>query len=90
MTSRTVLGERVRELREKRGLSKVDFGERTGLFHSYISRIESGHIVPDLDILERITIALGVPMYTLFLTDPQFLLKLTQEIGPAEGPIKPH
>ncbi len=76
MTRHTVLGDRLRELREKAGLSQVDFGRRTGLGCSYISRVENGHIVPDLDILERMTAALDVPLYTLFLTDQQFQLKV--------------
>jgi transcriptional regulator with XRE-family HTH domain len=81
MKRHTVLGERLRELREKRGLSQADFGKRTGLGHSYISGIENGQIVPDLDILEKMTTALSVPLYTLFLTNQDFLLQVTHGMG---------
>jgi hypothetical protein len=53
--------------------------------HLLISRVENGVIVPDLDVLETMTTVLGVPLYTLFVTHRQFLLKATQEIGPARG-----
>jgi transcriptional regulator with XRE-family HTH domain len=83
-SSHSVLGERLRGLREKRGLSQVDFGERTGLPNSYISRIENGQIVPDLDTLERMTTALGVPLYTPFLANQDFCCTWPRK-GPREG-----
>ncbi len=86
MTRHTVLGERLRELRQKLGLSQVDFGKRTGLLRSYISHVEKGRVVPGLDILEKMTTALNVPLYTVFLTDEKFLLKLTHEMPPATSP----
>jgi transcriptional regulator with XRE-family HTH domain len=82
MKRHNVLGERLKELREKRGLSQVDFGKRTGLGHRFISGIENGRIVPNIDILEKMTTALGVPLHTPFLTDQDFLLKVTQGTGP--------
>src|SRR5690606_20689446 len=35
-------GKRLKEFREKKGLSLREFGERIGLSHSYISNIENG------------------------------------------------
>jgi transcriptional regulator with XRE-family HTH domain len=82
MKRQSVLGERLKELREKRGLSQVDFGKQTGLGRPFISCVENGRIVPDIDILARMMTALGVPLHTPFLTDQDFLLKVTQGMGP--------
>jgi transcriptional regulator with XRE-family HTH domain len=61
-----VIGERLRLLREGRGLSQWDIEERTGLKRCYISRIENGHTVPSVETLEKMARAFDVPLYRLF------------------------
>jgi transcriptional regulator with XRE-family HTH domain len=61
-----VIGDRLRELREKKMLSQGDVEKRTGLLRCYISRVENGHTVPSVDTLEKLARALEVPMYQLF------------------------
>ena len=61
-----VLGNRLRELREKKKLSQGDIEGRTGLLRCYISRVENGHTVPALETLEKFARALEVPLYRLF------------------------
>ncbi len=63
-----LIGQRIRELREKQGLSQADIERRSGLLRGYISRIEHGHTVPSLETLERFAGALEVPLYRLFYT----------------------
>ena len=84
MKKHAILGERLRALRMKQGLSQADLGKRTGLLHALISHIEKGQIVPDLELLERITTALSVPLYTLFVTDERFMLLVTKRVAPAK------
>lgn len=60
------VAERLRQLREAKGLSQGDIEKRTGLLRCYISRVENGHTVPSIETLEKITRALEVPMYQLF------------------------
>ena len=60
------IGERIREMRERRQLSQGDVEERTGLLRCYISRVENGHTVPSLETLEKFAGALDVPLYQLF------------------------
>jgi transcriptional regulator with XRE-family HTH domain len=36
------------------------------LQRSYISRVETGHITPSIDTLEKMSGALGVPLYRFF------------------------
>ncbi len=58
-----IIGERLRTLREKKGLSQGDVEKRTGLLRSYISRVENGHTVPAVETLEKLARALEVPLY---------------------------
>jgi transcriptional regulator with XRE-family HTH domain len=61
-----IIGDRLRELRERRNFSQGDIEERTGLLCCYISRVENGHTIPAVETLEKFARALGVPMYALF------------------------
>jgi transcriptional regulator with XRE-family HTH domain len=61
-----IIGDRLRALREQKGLSQGEIQQRTGLFCCYISRVENGHTVPGIATLEKLARALEVPMYELF------------------------
>ncbi len=60
------IGLRIRQLREKKGLSQGDIERVTGLLRCYTSRVENGHTVPSLETLERFAAALDIPLYQLF------------------------
>jgi transcriptional regulator with XRE-family HTH domain len=59
-------GERVRELRNKRGLSQEEFAAQCRLDRTYISGIERGRRNPSLRNIKRIASELGVTMSQLF------------------------
>jgi transcriptional regulator with XRE-family HTH domain len=61
-----IIGDRLRALREEKKLSQGDIENRTGLFRSYISRVENNHSVPAIETLEKFARALEVPMYEFF------------------------
>jgi transcriptional regulator with XRE-family HTH domain len=61
-----VIGEKLKALREQKHLSQGDIEKRTGLLRCYISRIENGHTVPAIETLEKLTRAMGVPLYQIF------------------------
>src|SRR5229473_7143839 len=61
-----IIGDRLREMREEKKLSQGEIEKRTGLFRSYISRIEHNHSVPTIESLEKMARALEVPLYQLF------------------------
>jgi transcriptional regulator with XRE-family HTH domain len=65
-TTKELLGARVKELRKARGLSQDQLAEMIGIEPKHVSRIEVGKSYPTLDRLERIAIALDVPMKTFF------------------------
>ena len=56
------LGKRIKNCREKNGLSQYDLSEMTGISRSYLSRIESGHYNLSLDYLVMISNALKAPI----------------------------
>jgi transcriptional regulator with XRE-family HTH domain len=60
-----VISERLRALRQQKGLSQGDLQERTGLLRCYISRLENSHTIPSIDTLEKLARALELPMYEL-------------------------
>src|SRR5579863_5594845 len=61
-----LIGERLRTLRDEKGLSQGDIEKRTGMLRCYISRVENGHTVPALETLEKFAHAMEVPLYELF------------------------
>jgi transcriptional regulator with XRE-family HTH domain len=56
------IGRRVRSVREAKGLTKEDIGQRTGLDPGYIDRIESDMISPPLGVLIKIAKALDMKL----------------------------
>ena len=60
------IGDRLRAIRESKGMSQGDIEKRTGLLRCYISRVENGHTVPAIETLEKMARAMELPMYALF------------------------
>jgi len=60
------IGERMRLYRNTRNLSQLEVEQRTGLRRYNISRVENGHTTPTLATVDKITRALGIPLYQLF------------------------
>lgn len=56
------IGEEVRRLREQRGLSQRQLGERMGVAQSVIARLEAGGVEPTLATLDRVAAALDVAL----------------------------
>ena len=60
------IGQKLRELREERHLSQGDIQQKTGLLRCYVSRVENGFTVPNVETLEKFASALKVPLYRFF------------------------
>jgi transcriptional regulator with XRE-family HTH domain len=61
-----IIGDRLRAIREQKKLSQGDIERRCGLLRCYLSRVENGHTVPNVETLEKWARALEVPLYQLF------------------------
>jgi len=59
MEERIKIGNRIKELRQKRGISTYQLAELTGLKQPNIARIESGKYSTGVDILSKIAAALA-------------------------------
>ncbi|MEU0189860.1 helix-turn-helix transcriptional regulator [Streptomyces afghaniensis] len=59
---RRVIGDRIRDARQRAGLSQVQLGERVGLDHKSIHRYETAQRAPTLTDLLLIADALNTPL----------------------------
>lgn len=60
------LGQVIRDLRIAAGLSQVEFAERSGLYQTYLSRVENGKANPSLNAMQVIAQTLGISIFDLF------------------------
>lgn len=66
-----IIGDRLRELRKQKKLSQGEIENRSGLQRAYLSRVENGHTVPNIETLEKWARALEVPLYQLFYDEAE-------------------
>jgi DNA-binding Xre family transcriptional regulator len=59
------IGARVRQERQKRNLTLADLSAKTGIKIPNLSRLERGKHTPSLDTLEKVAVALGLPVAAL-------------------------
>ena len=60
-------GERVRELRQAKGLSQEELAFKVGVHRTYLGGIERGERNPSLKNIDSITNALGISLAEFFL-----------------------
>jgi transcriptional regulator with XRE-family HTH domain len=64
------LGGRIRAARARRSLSVAELASRAGVSKSLISQIERGIAAPSIDTVRRLASVLQVPVFSLFLEEP--------------------
>ena len=64
------IGMTIRNFRLQRGMSQGDIEKRTGLLRCYLSRVENGHTIPSLETLQKIAVALDLPLSQFFVDGP--------------------
>lgn len=67
----TLLGKRIAELRNKRGLTQEQLAEMTGYSSNHIAKLESARTNPSFDLLVAIAKALQVEIKELFSFEEQ-------------------
>jgi len=60
------IGLKLRELRERKRLSQGDIEKKAGLLQCYVSRVERGRTIPNVETLEKFARALETPLYRFF------------------------
>jgi transcriptional regulator with XRE-family HTH domain/ribosomal protein L37E len=80
------IGQRIRQLRESRGMTPSQFQAHSRVSRSYLSRIESGQMTPSIGTLEKMSEALGIGLNRFFVpeTSGEALLEdpFIQELRP--------
>lgn len=66
MTTKELLGARIKELRRKRGLTQDKLSEMIDIDPKHLSRIEVGGSYPSFETLEKISTALKVELKDFF------------------------
>lgn len=64
--TKKLIGVRIKVLRKQAGLTQERLAEKVGLDSRHLSRLEVGQHFPSLDSLERIAVALNVPLAEFF------------------------
>lgn len=57
------LGETIKKLRVDSSLTIVDLSNMSGVSNPYISQIENGKFMPSLEVLDKLSKTLGVPLW---------------------------
>ena len=63
---RKKLGQRIRDLREKTGLSQEKFALKIGMDRTYYSSVENGKRNISIINIQKISVGLGVSLQELF------------------------
>lgn len=75
------LGKRVRVIRELRGMTQEELEEASGVNARYISALENGRKNATVELLERLSEGLQVPLLNLFSFD-------SEELAPSKKSIQ--
>jgi putative transcriptional regulator len=59
------MGQRLRRLREARGLTQAELAKKARITREYVVRLEAGRYDPTLSVSSRLAKALGVPVTEL-------------------------
>jgi XRE family transcriptional regulator, master regulator for biofilm formation len=60
------VGAKIREIRERKGLSLREVAKRLGIGHAYLSRVENDKVSPNVETLAKIAEALGCEISDFF------------------------
>ncbi len=71
LLKQAVIGQHVRQLRQRAGFSARALGARTGFSASFISQLENGLVSPSIGSMQKIAAALGVTLGEFFTTAGQ-------------------
>ena len=66
MNIQTQLGSRVRDIRQRKGLTQAEVADVCGIEQSYLSRIERGEFRPQLDTIVLLAQGVRVTLSELF------------------------
>ncbi|MBI1906695.1 MAG: helix-turn-helix transcriptional regulator [Rhodocyclales bacterium] len=72
-----MLGERIRELRARRGMTRKMLAQQSGVSERYLAQLETGHGNISIILLRQIAQGLGLPIVDLVREEPEQPVELT-------------
>jgi transcriptional regulator with XRE-family HTH domain len=84
---RVLFGQRVRELRTRRGFSLEALGERAGVDDKYLQAVETARQNASVDIVEKIAAGLGVSIVDLFTFSEEAAASPKERISKSLGAL---
>lgn len=72
-----MLGERIRELRARRGMTRKILAQQSGVSERYLAQLETGHGNISIILLRQIAQGLGLPIVDLVREEPEQAIELT-------------
>jgi transcriptional regulator with XRE-family HTH domain len=64
------LGARIKEYREKSGMTQEQLSETVGISQNFLSQMETGRRNPSIGTLNKIAAAVNMPIHSFFKFDP--------------------
>lgn len=61
-----IIGEHLRKIREKKGISQERLSREAGYYHTYVNKIEKGNYSPSLHTIWRLAYTLGMSLSEFF------------------------
>ena len=80
------IGERIRHLRQRKGMGLVELGRHTGLSASFLSQLETGRVVPTLRNLARIAMVFSRSLSYFFEPEKPELFRIVRASDRARLP----
>lgn len=78
------IGSQLKALRKAKNLTTQELADKVSISQSYISRFENNRAIPDIDMLERILMALGSDLSSFFSSEvrdmPEDLIQLIDTV----------
>jgi len=81
------IGTRLTQLREAHGVSATALAEKIGISRSYLSRLENGHQIPSISVLDAIADSFDVELEYFFATASGGRVVIDRNVGDAAGVI---
>lgn len=82
MSSRDVLAENLKRLRQKRGFTQLEVSEESGITRPYLAKVESGSVNISIDTLDRISEVLETETWKLIKPSDKGSLSAVSRVKP--------
>lgn len=76
------IGQKINKLRTEKKLSMRELGEKIGVSHAHISKMESGINTPSVDLLEKIAVYFNIDINYFFSKEDEEEIIFERDLSP--------